>query len=439
MTHRQWLLERLPRWQREGLLTAEAAETLRVRYGGEDEGGSHLAQLALGLVGALLIGAGLIAIIGYNWDDLPLGARLAVGFVPLALTQLAAYCVLRRGASAPQWWREAAAFLQVCAAGGCVIIVSQVYNMGGEWPEFLFLWLWLMLPVIWALNAHGTVVLYLALSGIWVVHAADRYEHSATNPWWYAAMFAGLIPYLLTLRRRREVIPNIVRWFGVCSLYAGLCSLGYRSQMEQTGSSGGGDSAALWLPMLHAALLTLLPLPAWALRESLARKPQVFLGFLGLLAVGLACTFQEPMRDFSRGVGAAMHLHWTWGVLAVMALFVIAAAIRGRWAVLAVSAVAALPAVAVADPARLDALASWIATGYLFGAGLLLIILDFSGRQGGSRAGAMLMSIVILVRFCDSDFPLLYKGTIFIIVGVAFILFNMMLGRLRQKWRSPAS
>lgn len=144
-SHQRWLLEQLPQWERDGLLTADAARTLRERHA-VDDSQPGLGQIIMGALGALLIGTGLIAVIGYNWDDFSRPVRLLFAFLPLLATQLFSFRVLQRGAAAA-WVRETAALLQALATGACIALVSQIYNLGGEWPDFLFWWMLLCLPL----------------------------------------------------------------------------------------------------------------------------------------------------------------------------------------------------------------------------------------------------------------------------------------------------
>ena len=67
-SHQRWLLEQLPQWECDGLLTADGARILRERHV-VDTSQPGLAQIVMGSLGAMLIGTGLIAVIGYNWDD----------------------------------------------------------------------------------------------------------------------------------------------------------------------------------------------------------------------------------------------------------------------------------------------------------------------------------------------------------------------------------
>ena len=80
LLHQRWLAQQLPEWEREGLVTADAARLLRARYGVEQRAG--LAQLVVGAIGGLLIGTGLIAVLAYNWDDFPRWMRLLLALGP---------------------------------------------------------------------------------------------------------------------------------------------------------------------------------------------------------------------------------------------------------------------------------------------------------------------------------------------------------------------
>lgn len=84
-------------------------------------------------------------------------------------------------------------------------------------------------------------------------------------------------------------------------------------------------------------------------------------------------------------------------------------------------------------------LPSWLATLHLAAIGLTLIVLDFSGRRGAPRFGALLLSVLIILRMADSHFSLLAKGVGFIVVGIAFLAFNLLMSRRRRPSTLPAA
>lgn len=113
------------------------------------------------------------------------------------------------------------------------------------------------------------------------------------------------------------------------------------------------------------------------------------------------------------------------------------ASARRRWALLAIASVALLPLIALpfvhGKGEYSDSLLTWLATLHLSAVGITLIVLDFTGRRSAPRLGAALLSVLILARMADSEFSLLAKGITFIIVGSAFLAFNLLMSRLHRR------
>jgi uncharacterized membrane protein len=436
-SHPRWLLEQLPQWERDGLLTADAAHTLRERYA-VDDSRPGLAQIVMGSLGALLIGAGLIAVIGYNWDDFSRPVRLLFAFLPLLLSQLFGFRVLQRGAASAAWVRETAALLQTFATGACIALVSQIYNLGGDWPDFLFWWFLLSLPLAWLLRSHAVVIFYLIAIAVWSVNQTDHRGGWHDSALIYPLLLLGLLPYWPGWRRK-EALSISVRWVMAVSAGVGLASAAVWA------SHGSGQylmdhetEAALWLWTLTAAVIALFPLHQAADDESLGHKPQVVLGSLWLLGYGVAATFVEVSDDILAGASFALKLPWCWGLLAVSAAWVSLAVLRRRWAVLAIASVALLPLISMPlIEGRGGLLLSWLVTLHLSLIGITLIVLDFIGKRGASRLGALLLSVLLIARMADSHFSLLTKGIVFIAVGVAFLAFNFFL--IRHQPRKPVT
>ncbi len=436
-SHHRWLLEQLPQWERDGLLTADAARTLRERHTASltaADAQPGVAQLVMGALGALLIGTGLIAVIGYNWDDFSRPVRLSFAFLPLLAAQLASFRVLQRGDAAAAWVRETAALLQALATGACIAIVSQIYNLGGEWPDFLFWWMLLSLPLVWVLRSHAVAIFYLIAIAIWSVNQVDHSKLWHDSPLMYPLLLLGLLPYLPGWNNHAP--PSIsVRWVMTLSAIVGLGSAAI-FVCEQSGQFLGFQfETAMWLWTLTAACFALFPLHQAAIDEPTRRKPQVVLGSLWLLGYGLAATFHDVSDDVVKGMTHALSLPWCWGVLAVLAVCVLLAVRQRRWAVLSIASLALLPLIAF----PLVRLLSWVFTLHLAGIGLTLIVLDFTGRRGAPRLGALLLSLLIIMRMADSHFSLLTKGIAFIVVGVAFLAFNLLMSRRHRQPALPSA
>ncbi|WP_395741980.1 DUF2157 domain-containing protein [Prosthecobacter sp.] len=442
-SHQRWLLEQLPQWEREGLLTTEAARILRERNA-VDASQPGTAQIIMGALGALLIGTGLIAVIGFNWDDFSRPVRLLFAFLPLLLTQLFSLRVLLRGAASAAWVRETAALLQALATGACIALVSQIYNLGGEWPDFLFAWCLLSLPLAWLLHSHAVAIFYLIAIAVWSVDQTGYGRPWHDSPLLYPLLLLGLLPYWPGWKWRNPGPLSVsVRWVMTTSAIFGLCSVAaYVSTRNEDYHAYHYESFfCLWT--LTAAALVLVPLNQNGIDEPTRRKPQVVLGSLWLLGYGLAATFHDMNDDLLRGAAHALHLPWCWGLLSVLGIFALLAFLHKRWAVLAIASIALLPLLAFRLVPHKDGdhgtLLSWLTTLHLSVIGITLIVLEFAGKKGAPRLGATLLSMLIIARMADSHFSLLAKGIAFIAVGVAFLAFNILMSRLlKQKQAATA-
>lgn len=315
-SNRRWLLEQLPQWEREGLLTPEAARTLRERHA-VDDSQPGAAQIVMGALGALLIGSGLIAIIGFNWDDFTRPVRLMFAFGPLLLAQLFSFRALQRGTATAPWVRETAALLQALATGACIALVSQIYNLGGEWPDFLFWWLLLSLPLAWVLRSSSVAVFYLIGIAVWSVNQVEHGRPWYDSPLLYPLLLLGLLPWWPGWKREAALSISL-RWVMTLSAIFGLCSAAaFVSSRASAYWSYQGD-CLFWLWTLTAAAFALFPLDSSSLDEPLRRKPQVLLGSLWLLGYGVAATFRDASREILQGASRSLHLPWCWGLLAVL-------------------------------------------------------------------------------------------------------------------------
>lgn len=442
-SHHRWLIDQIPEWERTGVLPSDAAERLKAlaeknaASETEEKGESRVAQIIIGALGALLVGTGVIALIAHNWDMVPQNVRLAGSFILLAAAQALVASIIHRGEAAPRWVREAGALFLVLAAGGCLALVAQIYNLGGEWPDFLFAWTLLALPVMWTTRAHSCALFHLFCITVWSLSHIDTWRHH--HPWQESPV---LYPLLLMLalvywpgfQKPRPPLPNAVRWAAAISAIVGFEALttwlGDRQGVSEMG----------WPWMLMMAIITLLPLSKAGANERLSRKPQVVLGSLSLFIAGFFCSTHWGARDLVRSLEKTAHLPWCWVLLGLLACFAIIALMRKRWAVAAVASLALTPLIALVMfrvSAHPDL--SWAFTIQLFAIGLVMIVAEFFGAKGSPRFGALLLALLITVRMGDSELSFITKAVVFIATGLAFIVFNFVWSRMAKQRRKEAA
>lgn len=435
MSHYRWLIEQIPEWEKSGLLPSEVAGRLRA-FAGEREktetdgkGESKVAQIVMGVLGALLVGAGLLALIAHNWDRVPRGVRITGSFAIMALAQGLVAWVIHKGTAAPRWIKEAAGLFVVLAAGGCLALVSQIYNMGGDWPDFLFVWLLLVMPVMWALRVHSCALFHLVCITVWTASRMDGWVLHPwhDSPWLYPVLLAAALPYWPGLERPRPALPNAVRWAAAVSALVGFCALASYSIRQE---KGDGEQ---WLFMLTFANVAMLPLSRAGVDERASRKPQVILGGLGLLVMGFMCSTEWGARAMVTDLDEAASTTWTWVLVGLLVAFAVVAMLRRRWAVVAIGSLSLVPLLSLAAHqfnAKPDL--SWPFTIHLFLIGLVMVLAEFFGAKGAPRFGALLITVLIIVRMSDSELSLITKSVVFIVTGLAFIGFNIGWSRWKK-------
>ncbi|MBX7210035.1 MAG: DUF2157 domain-containing protein [Verrucomicrobiaceae bacterium] len=432
-SHHRWLIDRLPEWEKCGIVPADVAERLRTlaeegeRAEASGRGESRVAQIVLGGLGALLVGAGVLALIAHNWDQVPRSLRIAGSFVLMASAQGLVAWILRRGDAVQRWVREAGALFLVLAAGGCLALVAQIYNLGGDWPDFLFAWTLLVVPVMWATRAHACALFHLVCITIWSLSHIDTWRHH--HPWQespclYPLLLAAALVYWPGIGKPRPALPNAVRWTAAASAMIGFDSLATWI-VERT---GGGEAGWLW--MLTAAVIAMVPLCKIGIDERLSRKPQVVLGALVLFFAAFFCSTAWGARELVSSLETSVYLPWCWVLMGLFVVFAVSALIQRRWAVAAVGSLALTPLLSLASMhlhARPDL--AWAFTIQLFAIGLVMILAEFFGAKGSPRFGALLIAVLIVVRMGDSELSFITKSVVFIVTGLAFIGFNLVWSR----------
>ncbi len=115
------------------------------------------------VLGALLIGSGIILVLAANWDLFPRVVRTVLAFVPLLASQeLGAFVLLRNADS--MGWRESVALLNSLAVAAAIALVSQIYHLQGDFVEFMLVWMLLTLPAIYLMNSAAATLLCLGLA-----------------------------------------------------------------------------------------------------------------------------------------------------------------------------------------------------------------------------------------------------------------------------------
>ena len=425
----KWLQGQLPELVSRGVLSGEAAERIRQHYGeAAEQSGRRIALTVCSILGAALIGAGIILVLAHNWEDMPRAIRTAIALAPLAVAQALALWILTTGRTSSAWREGIATFLTL-AIGASIALVAQTYNIPGDGGTFTLTWMLLALPIAYVLDVTVPALVYLV--GITVWAGAESVRGAQLLLFW--PLVALALPHLRLAIRENQFSPrsSLLGWtLSICLLVA--VGLTLSDLLED-----------LWILIYSSATALLFMVGYLRFREAPTVWQNPFLAVGGVAvpvtALLLSCNF--PWDHLG-------HHYWTlrehptatlWAGAAVVALLVLAAVIllvavlrrRQRTPIL----FAMLPAMAVAGyglhyltgaelPAQL------LFNVYLFALGLSTLVAGVSdNRIGAVNAGMLIISALLVARFFDSDLGFLARGVAFIAIGVGFLVTNVVLVR----------
>ena len=137
------------------IISSETAERIQTYYQRKKGQNSNRLFIVFALLGAILIGLGIILIIAHNWDELPRMIKTIFAFVPLIIGQgLCAYTLWKRKESTA--WRESSSVFLFFAVGASISLISQIYNIPGNVSSFVLTWMLLILPLVYLLRSSVT-------------------------------------------------------------------------------------------------------------------------------------------------------------------------------------------------------------------------------------------------------------------------------------------
>ena len=412
-----------------GLLTPQQADNIRVWYRSRSGQKSPTSAVVLGVLGAAMIGIGIIMILAHNWDELSRSVKTLFAFLPLLLGQgLCVYTFFRRPDS--RTWSESSSVFLVFAIGACIALISQIYNIPGNIASFMVTWLLLSLPLVYLFRSSAVSLLYWAGATFYACET-NYWDYDNAQNFWYYPLISAVLPHYYYLCREK-VRSWITALHHLAVALSVAITLGIWADKE--------------IEMLYFAYFSLFGLyymteilPALR-RDDRRFNGYVFTAFVPTTIMLFAGSFREFWRELiaqgakSGEAFASAEFALAAGLTAagVVALFYYRKEkdlFEQPYSWVFVSMFLAL-FLALLSPV---AAAVWV--------NLLILTIAFLSLRAGFRDdlllkvnfGLVLFIILVFCRISDGDLTFTIKGIISILLGLTFFAVNFYMLRKRRQ------
>ena len=408
-----------------GIISDETAEAIKLYYYRKNQHQSNSSRLitAFAILGASLVGLGIILIIAHNWDSLNRTIKTIFAFVPLVIGHgVGLHVLLRKNDSIA--WREGVSVFIFFAVAASIAMVSQIYNIPGDMADFLLTWMLLCLPLFYLMHSSITALLYL--TGITAYAVAEGYFKTGTDAVWpYWGLLTALIPYYFFLIKRSPA-GNFASFFNWIIPISIVICLGLFSHRREE----------LMVPayLLLLTIFYLIGKTSYFNSIKLVSNGYQVIGLLGSLSMLLYLTFDEfwqAWHDLSIAELLFVSEFWVVAVFILVAIFLL---YEQKW---------------LFSPIH------WLVffIGLIFSIGLINEFLPwllvnlfylFSGiwyiRRGASvnhlvllNFGLLIIASLVVARFFDANLSFVIRGFLFLLVGTGFFVANYLQLKKRKE------
>ena len=422
----KWLYQQLPSLIENGVIQDGTAEKIKLHFGAIDEKPNYnIAFLVAGILGAVLIGGGIILIFAYNWENLSKTWRTILSFLPLIFAQIIYAYVFFKKRNAISWVESSSGFLMLMLASS-IALISQTYHIAGSMEEFLFIWMMLSIPLLYLMNSSLTAIFYLVGIACWALN-----QNGSESVYYWAFLLAFLPHFVMNVRENKASIRvNLLGWalvltfifafFGVIEFdileFSLVCSALVISNFYLKGELSYKGDSFISRPFQTAAI-----------------------GCLFIMCMILGYSWGDDTTSMDMLVFGDDYASWA-GI--VNFIFLIANVLGFAYLIYNYSKEIKSPNYFILGfpffiviglvLTRLDMESGAIvlANAFLFGYGLFYILNGIQNhRMGIVNVGMFFISALIIARFFDTDWSFVVKGIVFVLLGIGFLSVNLLLSR----------
>lgn len=435
MRKERWLQREIDLWKRDSLISEETASTLKHMY--EPKRNLNILMVIFSIVGALLVGTGVILIGARNWYEMPVFLRLAGAFLPLIVAQVLAVYTFRFKRESLAWC-ESVALFWTASIFAVNAMVGQIFNISDPYGVFYLICALLTLPIMYILNAASPLLVYYAAIVFWAARDQLDFwvmrEQLPINALYLFLLFVAGAVFLKVPKKQEGVKLTYLAWITALAGFAVALVTGIILE----------SNMILLLLSFFVLLLAVNGVP-----ESI-ETPFRIVGTLGSFTILAVLSYSNMWRYVHKW--NALPTSFALGIICLaLAVFLIRLFLRDK---LRFGMILSLILVCFIrfvwslqyDPGKYS---TTVENPYVFmiltNVVMLLLAVGFivHGVKNISllttNLGMAALCALILIRFFDSDMDILWRGVAFLILGGAFLLVNLKLLQVKKRSKGEVS
>ncbi|MHA7842594.1 MAG: DUF2157 domain-containing protein [Winogradskyella sp.] len=409
------------------IISQEVASNISAYYKSKEDDQPNRLFTVFGVLGATLVGLGIILILAHNWDNFSRTIKTFFAFLPLIIGQIISGSTILKKKS--QAWKESSGTFLFFAIGASIALVSQIYNIPGDLGSYLFTWIVLALPLIYLLKSKAVSILVIVFASYYACELGYDFGYKDKTPWMYLVFILATLPFYLKLLKTSALANST-------SIFNWLYALSFTIVLG-TFINSNWPVGFLMYAMLFGVFYNLGKIPIYK-NQQLRRNSFTIIGSLGSVVLLTILSFNIIWEEVVKRASVAMN---TLEMLIATVLLILAFAMLlyskkneknesfnlFQYVFLIVAIIFFIGVV--------NAIAATVLTN------ILLLVLGLSAIKIGADTfrfsvlnyGLLIITAVIVCRFFDTDMSFVFRGILFVAVGFGFFLTNYIMLKKKKE------
>ncbi len=411
----------------EQVITNEVAIDIENFYKSKKESSPNRLFTVFAVLGSTLVGLGIILILAHNWDNFSRSIKTVFAFTPLIIGQfIVGYTILKKKSAT---WREASGVFLFFAVGASMALVSQIYNIPGDFSSYMLMWILLCAPLIYLLKSNALAILHI----VFATNYACSYGYFDGNqtPWLYLILLVIMIPHYYQLLKNKKThnVTSIFNWLLPLSVVIVLGAFVNRSE----------EFGFLMYVILFGLFYNIGKSPFFD-NQKLRRNGYLILGSLGTIYMLMFASFEWLWKDILRhDIIFNSQEFYISIILFLLALSVLIYSHSKKW----IQSFNLFQYVFIIFTVIffIGITSSIIPTILV---NLIILVLGIVAIKIGAdkfhfgilNYGLLIITALIVCRFFDTNMSFVVRGLLFVCVGVGFFLTNYMMLKKQKSIRN---